>query len=207
MEEKIYQKLKAGLTNSSLSERTIRAAAKRMALKVSEETQITEDFITDGVELLKELNGQLSKDVAEIVKKQLEKPSPSPQSPPDAPPPPAPQDNDLVKRLEAMEARFQEAQKQNRILALKAEAEGKARLKQATNQYILSNAFNKLVISDDDTADTLAEKVIPIYDREFKLAYGDSAAPRANSDAPPVPDKARLEEFKKAKGIGVETKK
>ena len=207
MEEKIYQKLKAGLTNSSLSERTIRAAAKRMALKVSEETQITEDFITDGVELLKELNGQLSKDVAEIVKQQLEKPSPSPQSPPDAPPPPAPQDNDLVKRLEAMEARFQEAQKQNRILALKAEAEGKARLKQATNQYILSNAFNKLVISDDDTADTLAEKVIPIYDREFKLAYGDSAAPRANSDAPPVPDKARLEEFKKAKGIGVETKK
>ena len=106
-----------------------------------------------------------------------------------------------------MEARFQEAQKQNRILALKAEAEGKARLKQATNQYILSNAFNKLVISDDDTADTLAEKVIPIYDQEFKLAYGDSAAPRANSDAPPVPDKARLEEFKKAKGIGVETKK
>lgn len=207
MEEKIYQKLKAGLTNSSLSERTIRAAAKRMALKVNEETQITEDFITDGVELLKELNGQLSKDVAEIVKKQLEKPSPSPQSPPDAPPPPAPQDNDLVKRLEAMEARFQEAQKQNRILALKAEAEGKARLKQATNQYILSNAFNKLVISDDDTADTLAEKVIPIYDQEFKLAYGDSAAPRANSDAPPVPDKARLEEFKKAKGIGVETKK
>lgn len=207
MEEKIYQKLKAGLTNSSLSERTIRAAAKRMALKVSEETQITEDFITDGVELLKELNGQLSKDVAEIVKKQLEKPSPSPQSPPDAPPPPAPQDNDLVKRLEAMEARFQEAQKQNRILALKAEAEGKARLKQATNQYILSNAFNKLVISDDDTADTLAEKVIPIYDREFKLAYGDSAAPRANSDAPPVADKAKLEEFKKAKGIGVETKK
>lgn len=207
MEEKIYQKLKAGLTNSSLSERTIRAAAKRMALKVSEETQITEDFITDGVELLKELNGQLSKDVAEIVKKQLEKPSPSPQSPPDAPPPPAPQDDDLVKRLEAMEARFQEAQKQNRILALKAEAEGKARLKQATNQYILSNAFNKLVISDDDTADTLAEKVIPIYDQEFKLAYGDSAAPRANSDAPPVADKARLEEFKKAKGIGVETKK
>ena len=209
MEEKIYQKLKAGLTNSSLSERTIRAAAKRMALKVSEETQITEDFITDGVELLKELNGQLSKDVAEIVKKQTDKPiekkveEPQPKDADDA----QSKINEMLQKLSDMEKRFQESQRQAVHQSIKAKAAELLRSKKADREYILQNALDKVEIADTDTPDTFAEKVIPIYDREFKLAYGDSAAPRASSDAPPVADKARLEEFKKAKGIGVETKK
>lgn len=209
MEEKIYQKLKAGLTNSSLSERTIRAAAKRMALKVNEETQITEDFITDGVELLKELNGQLTKDVAEIVKKQTDKPiekkveEPQPKDADDA----QSKINEMLQKLSDMEKRFQESQRQAVHQSIKAKAAELLRSKKADREYILQNALAKVEIADTDTPDTFAEKVIPIYDREFKLAYGDSAAPRANSDAPPVPDKARLEEFKKAKGIGVETKK
>ena len=206
MEEKIYLKLKAGLTNSSLSERTIRAAAKRMALKVTEESQITDELITDGVELLKELNGQLSKDVAEIVKSQKEKPIDTPAPNPNPAPNPAPQDNttEMLKRLEAMEAKFQESQKQNRILTLRAEAEAKLKAKQATNQYILSNAIAKATIEDGDTADTLAEKVIPIYDTEYKLAFGEGSVPRVSENTPPAPNKEKLEAFKKSKGIATE---
>ena len=196
MEEKIYQKLIAGLKNNSLSERTIRSMAKRAALKVTEESQITDDFVNDYVAVLQELNGQLSKDVAETVKEQLKK-APIPPAPPTNEPPAPTESPELLKRLEKMEQEFQESQKQNRLLKIKAEAEAKLKLKQATNQYILKNALDKVEIADGDTADTLAEKVIPIYDNEFKAAFGEGSIPRTGETTPsPEQANARLKEFK-----------
>lgn len=212
MEEKIFVKLKAGLINSSLSERTIRSMAKRAALKVTEESQITDDFVNDYVEVLKELNGQLSKDVAEIVKKQVEKTTTSQSS--------AEQietnktetgfsgtgteSPELLKRLEKMEREFQEAIKQGKVANLKLEAEAKLKLKQATNQYILKNALAKVEIADGDTADTLAEKVIPIYDNDYKAAFGEGSIPRSGENTPAAPDETKLKEFIKSKGIPTE---
>lgn len=194
MEEKIYQKLIAGLKNNSLSERTIRAMAKKAALKVTEESQITDDFVYDYVDVLQELNGQLSKDVAETVKEQLKK-APIPPVPPT--PPASTEQPELIKRIEDMERKFQESQKQNRLLTIRAEAEEKLKLKQANNQYILKNALAKVEIADGDTADTLAEKVIPIYDNEFKAAFGEGSIPRTGETIPsPEEGKARLTEFK-----------
>lgn len=209
MEEKIYQKLIAGLKNSSLTEKSIRAIAAFKAKTISEESEITDAFIADGVELCNKLDGQISFQVAEIVKKQTDKPiekkveEPQPKDADDA----QSKINEMLQKLSDMEKRFQESQRQAVHQSIKAKAAELLRSKKADREYILQNALAKVEIADTDTPDTFAEKVIPIYDREFKLAYGDSAAPRANSDAPPVPDKARLEEFKKAKGIGVETKK
>lgn len=209
MEEKIYQKLIAGLKNSSLTEKSIRAIAAFKAKTISEESEITDAFIADGVELCNKLDGQISFQVAEIVKKQTDKPiekkvgEPQPKDADDA----QSKINEMLQKLSDMEKRFQESQRQAVHQSIKAKAAELLRSKKADREYILQNALAKVEIADTDTPDTFAEKVIPIYDREFKLAYGDSAAPRANSDAPPVADKARLEEFKKAKGIGVETKK
>lgn len=209
MEEKIYQKLIAGLKNSSLTEKSIRAIAAFKAKTISEESEITDAFIADGVELCNKLDGQISFQVAEIVKKQTDKPiekkveEPQPKNADDA----QSKINEMLQKLSDMEKRFQESQRQAVHQSIKAKAAELLRSKKADREYILQNALAKVEIADTDTPDTFAEKVIPIYDREFKLAYGDSAAPRANSDAPPVADKARLEEFKKAKGIGVETKK
>lgn len=197
MEEKIYQKLIAGLKNNSLSERTIRSMAKKAALKVTEESQITDDFVSDYVDVLQELNGQLSKDVAETVKKQLEKTTTS-QTSQTAQTAAAPTEQpDLIKRIEEMERKFQESQKQNRLLTIRAEAEEKLKLKQANNQYILKNALAKVEIADGDTADTLAEKVIPIYDNEFKAAFGEGSIPRTGETTQsPEEGKARLLEYK-----------
>lgn len=197
MEEKIYQKLIAGLKNSSLTEKSIRAIAAFKAKTISEESEITDAFIADGVELCNKLDGQISFQVAEIVKKQVDK-TPAPQVEP--PQPPKTDDNpiaEMLKKISDMEVQFKESQKQQRIANLKAEAENKAKLKQATNQYILKNAIAKVEISDDDTADTLAEKVIPIYDIEYKAAFGDGSIPRSG-DVNPSPEQAnaRLTAFK-----------
>jgi len=197
MEEKIFLKLQSGLTNSSLSERTIRAAAKRMALKVTEESQITDEFITDGVELLKELNGQLGKDVAKIVKEQLEK-IPVPPVPPIVPVTTDSPIADVLKRVSEMEARFQESQKQNRMLSIRNKTAEILKSKKADKDYILENTLNKVEIADGDTAESLAEKCIPIYDNEFKKAYGEGSVPRSGTDnnQSAAETSARLKEFK-----------
>lgn len=207
MEEKIFLKLKAGLTNSSLSERTIRAAAKRMALKVTEESQLTDDFITDGVELLKELNGQLGKDVAEIVKNQREKPIIPPVAPPTEPDETQKKINEMIDKLSVMEQNFQASQRQVKLQSIRNEAAKLLRAKKADKDYILENTLAKVEVADGDTAESLAEKCIPIYDTEFKKAYGEGSVPRGGDNTPPAPDATKLEEFKKSKGIGIETKK
>lgn len=198
MEEKIFSKLQAGLKNSSLSERTIRAFAKRMALKVTEESQITDELITEGVEILTEMNGQLSKDVAEIVKKQTEKPIVPPT------PPPAPPKTDsnettaqVIARLAEIENKLLQSEKQNKLLRIKEEAVKRLKEKGNIKDYILTNALGKVELADDDTADTLAEKIIPIYDKEFKLAYGEGSVPRVGDETQSREQaNARLTEFK-----------
>lgn len=73
MEEKIYQKIVAGLGKTSLSERTVRAKASRIANKYKTEDEVTDEVITDAVDDLKDMNGQYNNDVAKTVKEQVEK--------------------------------------------------------------------------------------------------------------------------------------
>ena len=50
----------------------------------------------------------------------------------------------------------------------------------ADKDYVLGNAISKVKVEDADTPETLAEKIVPIYDAEYKMAYGDGVAPRTN---------------------------
>lgn len=207
MEEKIFLKLQAGLKNSSLSERTIRSMAKRAALKVTEESQITDDFISDYVDVLKELNGQLSKDVAEIVKNQTKKETDTADKTKDEPEKTGETIADVLKKISEMEQTFQNSQKQAKLQSIRNEAAKLLRAKKADKDYILENTLAKVEVADGDTAESLAEKCIPIYDTEFKKAYGEGSVPRGGENTPPEPDATKLNEFIKSKGIGIETKK
>ncbi len=48
----------------------------------------------------------------------------------------------------------------------------------ADKDYVLGNAISKVKVEDADTPETLAEKIVPIYDAEYKMAYGEGVAPR-----------------------------
>lgn len=73
MEEKIYQKINEGLGKTALSERTIRSKAARLAAKIKTDEELTEDVLSDAVEDLRVLAGQLDHDVAEKVKVEAER--------------------------------------------------------------------------------------------------------------------------------------
>jgi hypothetical protein len=207
MEEKIYQKLIAGLKNSPLSDRTIRSKAQRMAKKITTDEQLTEDVVNEAIEDLKELGGQLNKDVADKVKEQVEK-LPKPPAPPVSPTPPIfnEPDKDLVKRIADVEAMLKETQRQLKKERLLEQTKTLLMAQNANKDYILRNVLAKVAVTEDDTAETLATKCIPLYDKEYKEAYGEGAIPRnANGDngAAAEAKRAQLLEFKKSK----ETKK
>ena len=104
MEEKIYQQLLEKLGKTSLSERTIRAKAAQIAKKITTEEALTDDVIANNVEDLQVLDGQLSKDVADLVKVAIEKqPKPTP-TPTPTPTPKEGERHKLLERLEQMEA-------------------------------------------------------------------------------------------------------
>lgn len=71
MEEKIYQKLVAALGKTSLSERTIRSKAKRLAKTITKDEELTDDAISDSVDDLKDLAGNLSHEITTQLTEQL----------------------------------------------------------------------------------------------------------------------------------------
>ena len=200
MEEKIYQQLKEGLKNSSLSDRTIRSKAERLSKKYNEST-FTSDVLNDAIEDLKDVGGQLNKEIADAVKTQREKleaeykakysnPTPNPEPNPEPRDPKDPKDP-FGKVAEEWTKKLQEVDNLKKLVEERLQNEKFDRLKQeaskilkekhnADKDYVLGNAISKVKVEDADTPETLAEKIVPIYDAEYKMAYGDGVAPRTN---------------------------
>ena len=196
MEEKIYQKIKAGLKNNSVSERSIRNKAVRMSKVYTDET-LTDAIIADAVADLEDYAGQLNKEIADAVKTQKEKLEaeykakyPNPEPNPDQKEPKDTKDP-FGKVAEEWTKKLQEVENLKKLVEERLQNEKFDRLKQeaskilkekhnADKDYVLGNAISKVKVEDADTPETLAEKIVPIYDAEYKMAYGDGVAPRTN---------------------------
>ena len=200
MEEKIYQQLKEGLKNSSLSDRTIRSKAERLSKKYNEST-FTSEVLNDAIDDLKDIGGQLNKEIADAVKTQKEKleaeykakyhnPASNPEPNPDPKDGKDPKDP-FGKVAEEWTKKLQEVDNLKKLVEERLQNEKFDRLKQeaskilkekhnADRDYVLNNAISKVKVEDADTPETLAEKIVPIYDAEYKMAYGDGVAPRTN---------------------------
>ena len=193
MEEKIYQKIKAGLKNNSVSERSIRNKAVRMSKVYTDET-LTDAIVADAVADLEDYAGQLNKEIADAVKMQKEKLEAEYKAKyPNPEPTPDPKDgkDPFGKVAEEWTKKLQEVENLKKLVEERLQNEKFDRLKQeaskilkekhnADRDYVLGNAISKVKVEDADTPETLAEKIVPIYDAEYKMAYGDGVAPRTN---------------------------
>ena len=197
MEEKIYQKIKAGLKNNSVSERSIRNKAVRMSKVYTDET-LTDAIVADAVADLEDYAGQLNKEIADAVKMQKEKleaeykakySNPEPTPDPKEPKEPKDPKDPFGKVAEEWTKKLQEVENLKKLVEERLQNEKFDRLKQeaskilkekhnADKDYILGNAISKVKVEDADTPETLAEKIVPIYDAEYKMAYGEGVAPR-----------------------------
>ena len=71
IKEKIFELLSAKLGKTSLSDRTVRSYAEKIAAKVNSVEEISDSLIEDAAAMLKVLEGQFNHDVKEQVEKQL----------------------------------------------------------------------------------------------------------------------------------------
>lgn len=157
MKEKILQKIKEKIGNTSLSDRTLmEVAVNYLANTITTDEQLTDEAIASEVARLKVMEGQLSHDVAEKLKQQP-KPNPTPQEPPK----PTPASFELPKEIqEELEAsrRFREE-----FLKMKQDEELKAKKTQ------LYNDVQKSLAKAGCTDEIMVRLAMPSIDYEKSI--------------------------------------
>ena len=191
MKEKILNQIKGKLGKTSLSERTLEGKAARLALKYKTEEEFTSEILDDVISDLKELDGQLSHDVAEKIKESLEKQEPPKQD--------EGQSEELKKILEEMKALQESINSQRsdlekeklsqRILSrMKSEAG-------ADNGFILETAIAKVDLNSNKSEDDLLKDCISVYDKNYKATFGDGGSPRKSAESIADSSKKELDAF------------
>lgn len=88
---------------------------------------------------------------------------------------------EMKEKQEALEAKLAAREAQTRRDSIMGDVRGRLRKDGCVNEYILSNVLKSAEVGDTDTVDTLAAKYKPVYDDEFKQAFGNGVQPRSGS--------------------------
>lgn len=174
LEEKIYQLLSEKLGKTSLSERTIKSKASRLAKKVTKEDEITDDLISDAVSDLKDLEGQFGHDLKTELEKQVKakeeewknKYSPKPNT---VPPAPTPSDElkkeiESIKKLrEEIENERKQAQDEKKMADLRSKVEQSLKNKGCTIDSYRELAIFKSPIDINKNVDDNVKAIEEVY--------------------------------------------
>lgn len=187
MKEKILQVLKEKVGKTSLSEKTISDYVNSIAVLVTDETQLTDQFYAAHVGIIKSMDGNFSHDVAAQVE-EAKKNLPNPQTPPAPATPPAEEKPQWAKDLEAQMKTFNESQqnaaKQAQRSQIIENIRKTALTKDAANEKsgwasnagILGMAIQLIQIEDTDTEETISQKCQAEYNKGYTEAFGTSEA-------------------------------
>lgn len=191
MKEKILQVLKEKVGKTSLSEKTISDYVNAIAVLVTDEAQLTDQFYAAHVGIIKSMDGNFSHDVAAQVE-EAKKNLPNPQTPPapTTPPvtPPAEEKPQWAKDLEAQMKTFNESQqnaaKQAQRSQIIENIRKTALTKDAANEKsgwasnagILGMAIQLIQIEDADTEEAISQKCQTEYNKRYTEAFGTSEA-------------------------------
>lgn len=186
MTEKIYQKLLEKLGKTSLSERTVKTYAGQLAKTVTKDEELTDEVISNAVEMLKALGGQYDHDLAEAIKNNPPKQTPPKQDPPKQDPPKDEPFKEYEKRIADLEekSRKQEERYEREIKAVKLKNISDAVKKQlqtsgCNNSLVLELAFAKSSIDTEKSVDDNAKTVRDLYDSLFKENLESGMIPKS----------------------------
>lgn len=90
-------------------------------------------------------------------------------------------DPDLLKRIEQLEGKLAESEKNATASSIRAEAAAKGKSLKVANEAIWEDAVKAVQIGDNDTADDVTAKAKKEYERLLKRYYGEGAAPYGTS--------------------------
>lgn len=203
MKEKISLKFKelVGKNNLlNLSERTVARYAEVVSKKVTEETELTEDFYNEHLEILKTMNGQIYADLTDKVEEIKKNYKPVSQHSQSTPQPDAADDEpqwakDLREKFSTIEGKLTAKEKAEMLEVNLNKARSILKANGASNEKVLNIALKLTEFDEGMTPEQIAEKGKSVYDSTYKDLYGEGAAPGAGNNSSSAGSKAVLDQF------------
>jgi len=192
--EQLLSELKNKLGTTSLSERTLGDYVANILPTITSDEQVNDTFYAAHVGILKSLEGQFNKDVADRVKtaqSEWEKAHPKPQPNPN-PNPTDPKDEpnkeleEMKAMIVAMQQKLEDADKATLAKNLLENVKSAMKAKGATDEAVMLFTFKGENIDTTKSVDELTESYLRTYDANYKTLRGDGASPR-NGDGNPNP--------------------
>lgn len=192
--EQLLSELKSKLGTTSLSERTLSEYVGNVLPTITSDEQVNDTFYAAHVGILKSIEGQLNKDVADRVKtakSEWEKNHPNPNPNPN--PNPTEPKNEPNKELEemksmiaAMQQKLEAADKAKLSSDMMASVKSAMKAKGATDEAVMLYTFKGESIDTTKSVEELTESYLKTYDANYRTLRGDGASPR-NGDGNPNP--------------------
>ena len=192
--EQLLSEIKSKLGTTSLSERTLSEYVANILPTITSDEQVNDTFYAAHTAILKSLEGQLNKDVADRVKvaqseweknRQTHTPNPNPN-----PTDPKNEPNSILQEMQAaitsMQKKLEEAEKAKVSENLLASVKSAMKAKGATDEAVMMFTFKGENIDTTKSVDELTESYLKTYDANYKTLRGDGASPR-NGDGNPNP--------------------
>ena len=192
--EQLLSGIKSKLGTTGLSERTLSEYVANILPTITSDEQVNDTFYATHIAILKSLEGQLNKDVADRVKmaqseweKNRQTPNPNPNpNPTDPKNEPNKELEDMKAMIVAMQQKLEAADKAKLSSDLLASVQSAMKVKGATDEAVLMFTFKGENIDTTKSVDELTESYLKTYDANYKTLRGDGASPR-NGDGNPNP--------------------
>lgn len=192
--EQLLSGIKSKLGTTGLSERTLSEYVANILPTITSDEQVNDTFYAAHIAILKSLEGQLNKDVADRVKmaqseweKNRQTPNPNPNPNPTYPKnEPNKELEDMKAMIVAMQQKLEAADKAKLSSDLLASVQSAMKVKGATDEAVLMFTFKGENIDTTKSVDELTESYLKTYDANYKTLRGDGASPR-NGDGNPNP--------------------
>lgn len=184
--EQLLSVLKSKLGTTGLSERTLCDYVTNLLPTIASDEQVNDTFYAAHAGILKSLEGQYNRDVADRVKaaqSEWEKSHLAPQPNPNPKPAePAPAVNkeieDMKAMLAAMQRKLDDADKARLESELLGSVKSAMKAKGATDEAVMLYTFKGEHIDTGKSVDELTESYLSVYDANYKTLRGDGASPR-----------------------------
>lgn len=193
--EQLLSELKNKLGKTCLSERTLSEYVANILPTITSDEQVNDTFYAAHIGILKSLDGQLNKDVADRVKvaqsewekTHLNPPNPNPNPEPTDPKnEPSKEFEEIKAALAAMQKKLDEADKAKLASNLLEGVKSAMKAKGATDEAVMLYTFKGENIDTTKSVDELTESYLRNYDANYRTLRGDGASPR-NGDGSPNP--------------------
>lgn len=180
--EQLLSELKTKLGTTSLSERTLSEYVGNVLPTITSDEQVNDTFYAAHVGILKSIEGQLNKDVADRVKtakSEWEKNHSSHnQNTTDPKNEPNKELEEMKSMIATMQQKLEAAEKAKLSSDMMASVKSAMKAKGATDEAVMLYTFKGENIDTTKSVEELTESYLKTYDANYRTLRGDGASPR-----------------------------